>query len=60
MLGMPCMPKPIPAMTILSLGAGLPARPSAEARTIVGKPAAPAAAREAVLRNSRLFMPRLA
>ena len=38
------MPKPIPAMTILSEGATAPSRPRVEALTITGKPAAPTAA----------------
>jgi hypothetical protein len=40
----PCIPKPTPAITIRSLGARVPSRPRAEARTIVGNAAAPATA----------------
>jgi hypothetical protein len=50
---MPIIPNPIPAMTIRSLGARRPSSPRAEARTIVGKAAIPAAAAVAFFMNSR-------
>ena len=56
MLGMPIMPKPMPAMTMRLDGATAPWRPRADAETMVGKPATPAAAIGSVFRNWRRFI----
>ncbi len=56
----PCMPKPMPAMTMRFEGATAPLLPRAAALTIVGNPATPAAAAPpviaAALRNCLRFI----
>jgi hypothetical protein len=56
MLGIPCIPNPIPAITILLLGAGVSDFPKTEAGTIEGNPNRPAAAAEKFFKNCRLSM----
>jgi hypothetical protein len=54
----PCMPYPIPAITIRSLAGTAPSFPRAEALIIVGKPAIPAKASGTFFRKSRRGMDR--